>query len=109
MADDSANLMDQKAPVKLKLPTNKRMYVFIATCLAQFMVWSDEIAFINLVPFWAAEYSFNTIQIAAIQSAYLLGYFPMLLFGGVIADFIGAKKCLLIAVGFCGGQGGFPG
>ncbi len=83
---------------KPKLPTNRRTFVFICTCLVNVVVWADEVAFTTLVPFWSAHYGFDSVQIATIQSSYLLGYFPMLLLGGILADIIGPKKCLLAAV-----------
>jgi sugar phosphate permease len=68
----------------------------------QFIVWADEIAFTALVPFWSEHYGFDSVQIATISSAYLLGYFPMLFVAGIIADIIGPRKCMLITVVGCG-------
>jgi sugar phosphate permease len=68
----------------------------------QFIVWADEVAFASLVPFWSEHYGFDAVQIATITSAYLLGYFPMLFIAGILADIIGPRKCMLIAVVGCG-------
>ena len=95
-------LNQQNGAVVSKPPTNKRQYAFICCCLVQIMVWSDEFTFATLTPYWSAHFSFDPVQIASISSAYLLGYFPMLLVGGVLADIIGARKNLLIAVAGCG-------
>lgn len=88
--------------VLAKPPTNKRMFVFIVCCCVQLLVWSDEYTFATLTPFWSDHFGFDAMQIAGISSAYLLGYFPLLLVGGILADVLGPKKMLILAVIGCG-------
>jgi sugar phosphate permease len=86
----------------IKPPTSKRNYVFFVCCLMQAVVWTDEFTFSTLTPYWSEHFGFDAIQISSISSGYLLGYFPMLLVGGLLADKFGAKRMMLICVAGCG-------
>jgi MFS family permease len=66
------------------------------------MVWLDEIVFATLTPFWSEAFNLSSVEIATIASAYLLGYFPLLLVSGILSDILGPRKMLLIAVAGCG-------
>jgi sugar phosphate permease len=78
--------------------TNKRRLVLITVIFTNFVVWMDSGKFGLLTPFWSADLGFDTEQIGAISSAYLLGYFPMLFIAGVLADRFGPKPLLITCV-----------
>jgi sugar phosphate permease len=94
--------LEQQVQGKIVLPTNKRSIIFVLLCAAYFTVWYDKNQFTNTAPFWSAEYNLTVDEIAHINSAYLLGFFPMLFVAGVLCDKIGPKATLMISIAFCG-------
>lgn len=78
--------------------SGKRGLVFIAILLTNFTVWLDTAKFGVLAPFWAADLKLTPSQISGAAASYLLGYFPLLLVAGILADRLGARRMLLICV-----------
>ena len=78
--------------------SGKRGLLFFIILVVNFVVWLDVAKFGLLNPFWSAELNLNPEQIAQASASYLLGYFPMLLIAGVLADRFGAKRMLVICV-----------
>jgi MFS family permease len=77
--------------------TRRRWFVFAALLSLTFGIWLDEAKFSTLAAFWAASLHLNAAQVANVSSAYLLGYAPMLLVAGALADWIGPRRLLLIS------------
>jgi MFS family permease len=71
----------------------------LATILfVNFVVWLDSAKFSLLNPFWSADLHLTPVQISSVTASYLLGYFPLLLLAGILADRIGAKQMLIICI-----------
>lgn len=81
-----------------KLWSGKRGLLFVVILVVNFVVWLDVAKFGLLNPYWSAELGLTTDQIAQASASYLLGYFPVLLLAGVLADRFGAKRMLIICV-----------
>jgi len=77
--------------------TRRRWFVFGALLSLTFGIWLDEAKFSTLAAFWAASLHLNATHVANVSSAYLLGYAPMLLVAGALADWIGPRRLLLIS------------
>jgi sugar phosphate permease len=87
------------APAKpLKLLAGKRGLLLVSILFLNFVVWLDSAKFSLLNPFWSAELHLSTSQISSVTASYLLGYFPLLLLAGILADRIGAKIMLVICI-----------
>lgn len=81
-----------------RLFSGKRGFLFVIILVVNFVVWLDVAKFGLLNPFWSEELGLTTEQISQASASYLLGYFPMLLIAGVLADRFGAKRMLIICV-----------
>lgn len=81
-----------------RLLSGKRGFLFVIILIVNFVVWLDVAKFGLLNPFWSAELHLTPEQIAQASASYLLGYFPVLLIAGVLADRFGAKRMLVICV-----------
>ncbi|MFC4943108.1 MFS transporter [Pseudonocardia sp. GCM10023141] len=82
----------------LRLLAGKRGLMFVSILFLSFVVWLDSAKFSLLNPFWSAELHLAPAQISSVTASYLLGYFPLLLLAGVLADRIGAKQMLIICI-----------
>jgi len=76
--------------------TRRRWFVFGAVLALTFGIWLDEAKFSALASFWSAALHLDPTQVANVSSAYLLGYAPMLLVAGALADRIGPRRLLLV-------------
>jgi MFS family permease len=72
--------------------------MFVSILFLNFVVWLDSAKFSLLNPFWSAELHLAPAQISSVTASYLLGYFPLLLLAGILADRIGAKQMLIICI-----------
>ena len=76
-----------------------RRGLLLATVLfANFVFWLDVAKFGLLNPFWSKDLGLTPAQISSASASYLLGYFPLLLLAGIIADRIGPKILLVIGI-----------
>ena len=82
----------------LRLLSGRRGLMLVTILFVNFVVWLDSAKFSLLNPFWSADLHLTPVQISSVTASYLLGYFPLLLLAGVLADRIGAKQMLIICV-----------
>jgi MFS family permease len=82
----------------LRLLTGKRGLMLVSILFLNFVVWLDSAKFSLLNPFWSTELHLAPAQISSVTASYLLGYFPLLLLAGILADRIGAKQMLIICI-----------
>ncbi|GEL23856.1 hypothetical protein PSU4_28100 [Pseudonocardia sulfidoxydans NBRC 16205] len=83
-----------------RLFAGKRGLMLASILFLNFVVWLDSAKFSLLNPFWSVDLHLTTAQISSVTASYLLGYFPLLLLAGIMADRIGAKLMLVICI--CG-------
>lgn len=79
----------------------KRHTVFLIVVIANFAVWLDEGMFGAVTPYWSKAIHLSASQIGTVSGAYLLGYFPLLLLAGFLADKFGAKRMLILCLIGC--------
>lgn len=91
-------LVSTEMTISPRFFSGKRKFVFMAVVLTNFVVWLDTAKFGVLNPFWAKELNLSPSQISSVAASYLLGYFPLLLVAGVLADRLGARRILLICL-----------
>ena len=77
----------------------RRHTVFLIVSVVNLVVWLDSGIFGALTPYWSKAMHLTPTQIGTASSAYLLGYFPLLLVAGVLADRFSAKSMLLLCLG----------
>jgi MFS family permease len=82
----------------LRLLAGKRGLMLVSILFLNFVVWLDTAKFSLLNPFWSVDLHLDPAQISSVTASYLLGYFPLLLLAGIMADRIGAKQMLIICV-----------
>ncbi|MCW0215446.1 MAG: MFS transporter [Pseudonocardia sp.] len=82
----------------LRLFAGKRGLMLVSILFLNFVVWLDTAKFSLLNPFWSADLGLDPAQISSVTASYLLGYFPLLLLAGILADRLGAKQMLIICV-----------
>lgn len=79
----------------------KRHTLLAIICFINFSIWLDEGVFGILTPYWATSLHLTPVQIGTGSAAYLLGDFPLLFVGGMLADRFGPRLMLLICVFGC--------
>ncbi|QRP46414.1 MFS transporter [Amycolatopsis sp. FDAARGOS 1241] len=91
--------MSFPAPVpRAKLFTGRRGLMLASILIVNFVVWLDSAKFSLLNPFWSTDLHLSPSQISSVTASYLLGYFPLLLLAGILADRLGAKQMLIICI-----------
>ena len=75
-----------------------RWFIFVILLYANFCVWLLSSKMGLLAPFWSKDLGIDPVGIGEILAAYLLGYFPLLLICGVLADWVGAKRMIIICL-----------
>ncbi|MFC5948013.1 MFS transporter [Pseudonocardia lutea] len=86
------------ATAPMRLFAGRRGLMLASILLLNFVVWLDSAKFSLLNPFWSADLHLSPAQISGATASYLLGYFPLLLLAGIMADRVGAKLMLVICI-----------